>query len=211
MNSTLSTNQKIMRLKSYFKFTVVRNPLERFVSAYRNKLEAPVRYDQRDKFPESLKMRILEDYRSTELHQWARAARNNKTALSISVSFAEYVHYYVETASMTLNDHVRPTIDICHPCLIKYNFYGNFRNYSTDVAQLIDKFGTDPRFYRDESLHSSEEQTEKKLVGYYSQLSHRDKLRLLGRMYDDLLFYYTLYPADRDSHFRLLGIKLQIV
>ena len=43
MNKTLTDQEKSQRIKEYFKFMVVRNPLERLVSGYRNKLEAPVR------------------------------------------------------------------------------------------------------------------------------------------------------------------------
>ena len=211
LNETLTTTEKVQRIKTYFKFMIVRNPLERLVSAYRNKLEPPVSYERRDKFPDSLKLRILEEYRSPETHQWLRVSKQNATgAAKIAVTFPEYVQYYVETDPMFLNDHVRPSFDLCHPCLTKYDFYGNFRNFSSDVAQLIARFGTESRFYRDKSLHSSTEQTGRKLAGYYGRLSHRDKVRLLGKMYDDLLFYYTLYPAERHSHYQLLGIDVPI-
>lgn len=43
MNKTLTDKEKSQRIKEYFKFMVVRNPFERLVSGYRNKLEAPVR------------------------------------------------------------------------------------------------------------------------------------------------------------------------
>lgn len=210
LNATLTTSQKMQRLKTYFKFMIVRNPLERLVSGFRNKLEPPLNFDRRERFPDSVKVHILERYRGSTLHQWTRVAKVNKTRAETAVTFQEFVQYYVETDVMEMNEHFRPAMDICHPCLTKYNFYGNFRNYSSDAALLIERFRTERRFYRDKSLHKSSEQTSKKLEEYYGRLNRRDKLRLLGKMYDDLLFYYTLYPADRDSHHRLLGISLDI-
>lgn len=209
LNKTLTMSEKIQRLRTYYKFMIVRNPLERLVSAYRNKLEAPVSHDNQDKFPHSIKVNILEKYRSAELHFWQKIG--NKIHLNISVTFSEYVQHFVETEVMKLNDHIRPSFDLCHPCLTKFSFYGNFRNYSSDVAQLIKKFQTETQFYRDKSLHSSVEQTSKKLADYYGKLNHRDKVRLLGKLYDDLLFYYTLYPAERHSHYQLLGIHHPVI
>ena len=38
LNNTLSLADKNFRLENYFKFMIVRNPFERIVSAYRNKI-----------------------------------------------------------------------------------------------------------------------------------------------------------------------------
>ena len=206
MNKTLVTNEKVLRIKTYYKFMIVRHPLERLVSAFRNKIEPPLSRQHLDRFPHFLKVEILEQYRSYQFRQW-----KTNTSLNISVTFPEFIQYFIETNVMKINEHFRPSIDICHPCLIKYDFYGNFRNYSSDVGQLIDKFGTSKKFYRDKSLHSSAEQTSKKMVAYYSRLNSREKLRLVGKLYDDLLFYYTLYPAERHSHFHLLGVNHPIL
>ena len=207
LNKTLLLSEKIQRLKTYYKFMIVRNPLERLVSAYRNKIEGAVSYTLQDHFPHNLRITILEQYHEAELAYWRRTNTGGNIKLNISVTFPDFVRHFVETDVANLNDHYRPTIDICHPCIARFDFYGNFRNFSTDVAQLIKKFHTEPRFYRDQSLHSSSEQTSRLLTEYYRRLSHRDKVRLLGKLYDDLLFYYTLYPADRHSHYHLLGIK----
>lgn len=206
-NKTLHLSRKIARLKTYYKFMIVRNPLERLVSAFRNKLEPPLSRENQDKFPERIKVYILERYRSAELGEWRRSLHGR----NISVTFAEFMHHFLETDVALLNDHFRPTIDISLPCVIQYDFYGNFRNFSSDVRQLIAKFKTEPRFYQDKSLHSSTEQTSQKLEGYYGSLSHRDRVKLLGKLHDDLLFYYTLYPAERHSHYQLLGIKHPII
>ncbi len=209
LNKTLTTSEKLFRLKSYYKFMVVRNPLERLLSAYRNKIEPPLVYDRQEKFPEWVKIEILERFRNMELHQWRRTYQEKP--YNISISFAEFVHHIIEEDVMKVNDHFRPSMDTCHPCLAQFDFYANFRNFSSDVAQLIAKFQTEKRFYKDESLHSSQEQTNRKLHHYYSQLSHRYRVQLLGKMYDELLFYYTLYPSERHTHYELLGIEQPII
>ena len=44
LNKTLTAKEKLQRIKDYYKFIIVRNPFERLVSGYRNKVEKPVRY-----------------------------------------------------------------------------------------------------------------------------------------------------------------------
>ena len=44
LNKTLTVKEKLRRMKDYYKFVIVRNPFERLVSGYRNKVEKPVRY-----------------------------------------------------------------------------------------------------------------------------------------------------------------------
>ena len=206
LNRSLTDSDRMTRLQSYYKFVIVRNPLERIVSAFRNKIEPPLKHDPKSwhVFPEKHKFEILQKYRPDKLLYWQNMAQHKK--FNISVTFSEFIRYLVDTDWTDLQEHFQPQIQVCHPCLVKYNFYGNFRNYSSDVAQLIIKFKTDPKFYRNESLHNTLEQTNRYLADYYNMLLHREKLQLLGRWYDELAFYYTLYPSERFSHFKLLGI-----
>ena len=44
LNKTLTLKEKLQRISDYYKFIIVRNPFERLVSGYRNKIEKPVRY-----------------------------------------------------------------------------------------------------------------------------------------------------------------------
>ena len=130
---------------------------------------------------------------------------------NISVTFPEFCRYLSETDSKDLNEHFVPSMDVCHPCLVQYDFYGNFRNFSADSTQLIKKFDTDPKFYRDASLHRSRDQTRRKLLSYYQKLNHQDSVKLFGRLFDELLFYYTLYPSERNSHMELLRIDTPVL
>ena len=148
-------------------------------------------------------------YRKAELKYWQLTYKKNP--FNISVTFQEFVRFIVENNIPEVNEHFQPILHICHPCLVRYNFYGNFRNISHDVKTLIEKFETNPKFYRDESLHSSQEQTSVLMARYYNQLSHRDRFQLLSAWYDEILFYYTLYPSERVSHKHLLGFDIPIL
>lgn len=167
------------------------------------------RYDRRHNFPESIKIEILSKYRKAELKYWQLTYEKNP--FNISVTFQEFIRFVVESNISEMNEHFEPMLHICHPCLVRYNFYGNFRNISHDVKALITRLNTNPKFYRDKSLHSSQDQTSTLVADYYKQLSHRDKVQLLGAWYDEILFYYALYPSERDSHKSLLGIDIPIL
>ena len=146
--------------------------------------------------------------RPKELSEWKKAVESpNKTRhYNISITFPEFCRYLVETKSSLLNEHFAPSVDMCQPCRIQYDFYGNFRNYSSDSAQLIKKFKANPNFIEDKSVHTRSDATRLLLPSYYQQLSQQERVQLLNRMHKDLLFYLTLYPSERNLHKKLLGI-----
>ena len=92
----------------------------------------------------SLLLFLVYRYRPVELRVWQKLVKTQP--YNISVTFPEFCRYLVETDSTELNEHFVPSMDICHPCLMQYDFYGNFRNYSTDSEQLIKRFNTDSKF-----------------------------------------------------------------
>ncbi len=206
LNNTLTEKDIRFRLENYYKFMMVRNPFERIVSAYRNKIEPHLQAGKLQFFPGSVRKMILKKYRPNELLYWQKTTRK----FNISVTFSEFVRYLVSTPKSELNEHFAPSMDLCHPCLLKFNFHGNFKNYSHDAKQIISRLKANPKFYRDKSLHTDSQQTVNYLSSYFSQLSPRDKMQLFGAWYDELLFYYTLYPSERYHYKELLGIDIDI-
>ena len=205
----LSDIDRANRLNQYYKFMVVRNPLERFVSAYRNKIEAPVSSKKVKNTFETIKLAILKKYRPIEFAAWT-AAKDHGNQTSISVSFSEYLQYFLSAQYEDINEHFVPTVYLCNPCEVQYDFYASFKSMSSDIAQVIGLMGTDPRFYINTSLHFNGEQTADLLPSYYARLSEREKLLLLHWLYEDLLFYYALYPSEIDMQASILGMDVQV-
>lgn len=191
------------RLKQYYKFTIVRNPLERLVSSYRNKIEPPL-VGNSLKFPNYIKRQIFEQYRPVVYQHWLSNGGN----YNISITFSEFVEYFINSFKDHLNPHIKPFTRLCHPCNIPYDFYAHFKHYSRDVKMMIAEVGMDRSHYHDKGLYSSSNQTTANLLDrYYHTLTRMQRARLYDVMRDELLFYYHLYPGERNSHKQLLSIN----
>ena len=206
LNKNLTDASRLLRMKNYFKFMIVRNPLERLVSGYRNKIEPPL-MDLSDKFPNYIKRWILKTYRPVDYRQWIDQGGN----YNISISFPEFAQYVIDTKKEWLNPHFKPMINTCHPCRVRYDFYGNFKMYSQDVMLIVEKIRTKPEYYPNHSLHRSGHETSTYLGVYYNQLTHAQKTELYYSLEEELEFYYYLYPAEKDSHVDLLGVHRPVL
>lgn len=191
------------RLADYYKFTVVRNPLERLVSTYRNKIEPPL-LGHSLKFPDYLKRQIFEQYRPVVYHYWLKSG----AGYNITVTFSEFVEYYIDSLKDSLNSHIKPSTKICNPCDIPYDFYIHFSNYSHDVKMLIKRVGMNQDHFYDRGLHpTANSSTASVMSEYYQRLSRMQRARLYDVMRDELMFYYHLFPAERNGHRAILGVE----
>ena len=134
-NASLTDIQRMEKVKSYFKFAFVRNPLERLVSGYNSKIVLPP-LNYNDSGSMTVKEPLLRRYRSEELQRW----KASHGSFYITISFSEYIQWVVDTRNEELNEHFAPVIDIIYPCRIKYDFYGNFKQFGEDVAKIMEKF-----------------------------------------------------------------------
>ena len=203
LNANLTNMQKKNRVRHYKKFMVVRHPLERLVSAFRDKLEPPVDYKSQLLFPHKLKIDILNMYKRLEYLRWKRA----KGTFNLTVTFPDFVDYFIQQSPDDLNEHFRPSLAICYPCAVQYSFYPNFRNLSTDIPTMVDQLGLNPAYYHNTNLHTADHETHHFVGHYYSQLSHFQKVKLFATFYEELDFYYHLYPGEYNSHVDMLQIS----
>lgn len=194
------------RLKTYYKFTIVRNPLERLVSSYRNKIEPPL-IGHSLKFPNYIKRQIFEHSRPVVYQHWLQRGAN----YNISITFSEFVEYFIDSFKDHLNPHIKPFTGLCHPCSVPYDFYGHFNHYSRDVRMVIDRVGMNRSHYHDRSLYASNSaNTASVMDTYYQGLTRMQRARLYDVMRQELSFYYHLYPGERRSHVQLLGIDEEL-
>ena len=98
----------------------------------------------------------------------------------------------------------RPVIHLCHPCIINYNFYGNFKLLPKDANAVIEHFKLNSSYYDDKSFISHMlYNTSDVVTRYFSELTTSQKETLFHLYADELDFYYSLYPEEKDSHLNL--------
>ncbi|KAF9804241.1 hypothetical protein SFRURICE_020669 [Spodoptera frugiperda] len=117
--SNVSKAERDYMLENYNKMIIVRNPFERLLSAFRNKLEGDTlsaRY-----FQDRIGRRIIKAYRENPSNESLEYGRD--------VTFKEFALFLTnrseEMADVVNNEHWQPITNLCHPCLIKYTLVEN--------------------------------------------------------------------------------------
>ena len=193
-NKMLNNVSRRRRLKEYRKLAMIRNPLERLVAAYQKFIEPSIT-SIADEFPVSLQIQILNMYHPEMYKDWMK----EEMSYPLYINFTEFVTYLVEANTADVSSHFQPMIDICHPCRIQYDFFGNYKRYYIDSNIILDKMY--PIMRRTSNYRLIEKDT---LVQYYSQLPQELKHRLYYKWYIDLDFYHHLYPEEKHSNDKLL-------
>lgn len=123
------------RLDRYLKFAFVRHPLERLISAYRNKFGA--NYTSSEYFRSRYGRQIIRQYRAN--------ASEESLARGHDVTFVEFVRYVIDprTASQPggFNEHWKPQHELCLPCTIRYNIIGKYETLNDDAWLVLEKAG----------------------------------------------------------------------
>ncbi|CAL7943294.1 unnamed protein product [Xylocopa violacea] len=170
-------------LATYDKLIVVRHPLERLLSAYRNKLE-PKRERSSRYFQTRFGRKIIRRYR--------RNASEQSLKNGDDVTFREFVEFVTDDSSNeTRNEHWNPIYELCQPCLVNYNLVSKYESLVEDATEVLERMGVESVNFPAKPTNS--EPTAKKLEKYYSTLTYR-QLRNLANLYklDLRLFDYSL-------------------
>lgn len=198
----LSEAEQNTRLKHYFKFSFVRNPLERIVSGYRNKIAVPIKYANRNHWPDRILFQIMKKYEKPKYKEWFKT---NFTSPKFYPSFEGFLKYLVSAKLGSLNEHFRPFMDLCQPCSVNYNFIGNFYNLPDEAYRIISFLGIPRDYYLNRVEHPSTN-TSSIVSVYYDTISVHLKLLLLQKFSQELLMYYQLYPAESKRDIAMLGL-----
>ncbi|KAM8895175.1 carbohydrate sulfotransferase 8-like isoform 2-T3 [Spinachia spinachia] len=171
------------RLETYTKFMFVREPLERMVSAYRDKLENP-----NDYYHNLFGKPIISKYRANPSPEALNTGNG--------VTFKEFVQYLLDVhRPVGMDIHWDQTNQLCNPCLIDYNFIGKFENMEEESNFLLRLAGAPPNVtlpsFKDRNpadKRTSTDITQK----YFSQVSALERQRMYDFYYTDyLMFNYT--------------------
>lgn len=189
-------------IKTYYKFMIYRNPVERLLSAYRDKVERLPLQGFSNYHPERnwLELRIYKYKHPIKFQKW------NKTGgkTPVIISFPDFIDYWLDHGGVYIDEHFQPTFNLCRPCEVRYNYYGKFDTLVEDTHVLMKKVG------RDGHIPGRSGHTNQVALSYYNRLSTEQKKRIINFLAVDLEFYYTIFPTERDKHKLLMGVNYDI-
>lgn len=163
------------RLGSYFKFMFVRHPLDRLLSAYRNKFG-----EHFHDFERKYGVEIVKKYRQ-------HPPKNPK---GDDVTFPEFLDYVSNTAKEKLNEHWSRYVDLCQPCYISYEFIGYYERLDEDVNFILNALQLD------KVVHYPAKQS------YYTALPDEDRHKYISEVPESTL---TSLEAKFRDDYRFFG------
>lgn len=178
------------RLQSYTKVLFVREPMERLVSAFRDKFESPNSY-----YHPVFGKPIISKYR----------VNASKSALRTGsgVTFPEFIRYLLDVhRPIGMDIHWEPVSQLCSPCLLGYDFIGKFETIEEEANFILHRVGapenlTFPTFKdrNPEAARTSSLITQQ----YFTQLSASERQRVYDFYYMDYLMFNYSKPFQ-DVH-----------
>ena len=201
----MGTSKRLNSLQSYFKFVMYRNPLERLLSGYRNKVEQRplVGLKETQQF-DWLRKAIFHECHPMEYKKWT----NDNYRDPVNISFVDFIHYWLADPPMLQQSaHFRPISELCQPCRTRFDFYGNFKNFEQDATVLIDRlYSKHERKGHYTSSPPRKTNTSELLAQYYGQLSTQQRRAVFHKLAFELDFYYHVFPEESETHKIILGI-----
>ena len=156
--------ERSLRLETYLKFLFVREPLYRFLSAFKDKFIGKNR-----KFSKNVRKAIVKRFRPQE---YDPNGENN-------ITFSEFAQFYSQDVAR--NPHWRQYKQLCHPCVVNYDFIGHLETLQQDASLLLKMAGIDDRVIFP-PIHNTTSSTD--VLHYYSQVPS-EYITRLGQIYRD--------------------------
>ena len=206
LNASLTDQSRRVMMYQFEKYTIVRHPLERLVSAYRNKMSRPLlRQHETASLAhfEKKKQSALSKCEPQLYQKWEKEEVDD-----VSLNFTCFIVWLTEYGGSSVDDHFMMLVDNCQPCRMHYHFYGNFKSFVNDGRQILSKFTNDLSTFNNESYYKNGNKTRLLLPSYYSQLTVSLRKSLLHTIKLDLEFYHTLYPSEKQLTEDLLGLSI---
>lgn len=122
------------RLKTYYKFLFVREPLERLVSAYRDKFLGYRMY-----FVKRWGPQIIKKFRKKSKH------RKRDIVDEEIPTITEFFKYVVSTKPLKMDMHWMPYKELSQPCAVNYDFIGSFDSVAQDAKRVLHQLQIDDK------------------------------------------------------------------
>ena len=193
---------------SYYKFMMYRNPVERLLSGYRSKVESYPLFRHNTQPFNQFRLEIYNYTQPQECQKWLSLGGTEH----LWISFPQFVDYwlYLMSSNRSLNDHFSTIFSICKPCEVRYNYYGNFKDFNRDAEILLKHQGANLTLLKQSYYEGSGKTTREIAPEYYRQLSDQQKHRILESLALDLKFYYNLFPEEQGSHKTIMDTNYEV-
>ena len=170
-------NQQKQMWETYFKFTFVREPFERILSAYKDKFVYPRPFDRN----------VLEFHGREILKNFRPNASPSSLEVLHDITFREFIEYLVTKGSNkstpVMDWHWDNYVNICGMCAINYDFIGHYETFDQDLADFKEAAGLSPeQAKRFNARANNQSDTASSLLGYYSQIPI-EWIDILGRLF----------------------------
>ena len=193
--SSFPSDQQEEILKTYFKFTFVREPFERLFSAYKDKFVYP-------RFPrKQLKLYGTAILESARPNASQRALKNLD-----DITFHEFIHYLVTKGSNkstpAMDWHWDNYVNIYGMCAVSYHFIGHYETFDQDLADFTEAVGLSPEdAKRFDAYAKNKSDTASSMLSYYSQIPI-EWIDILGQLFraNFEMFNYD-FPGPLESLF----------
>lgn len=181
--SSYPPEQQEELLNSFTKAMFTRHPLERLVSAYRDKLLGNEPY-----------------YSGTVANEIKALFRKDKNFTG-AVTFQEFVNYIVTSNKEYLDVHWKPMSLLCDPCNIQYDILGKYETLEDDVNHTLNRIRV-PEIVRYPDSKFYTQRTNKNLTTQYLRKLDWNQIQKLMELYqlDFSLFNYT-FTAEMKMSF----------
>ncbi len=195
-------------VETYYKFMMYRNPVERLISGYRDKIEKIPMFGLKNNEPSrnGIKKDIYK-YKHPDLY---RAWKDKGGRTLVNNSFTDFIDYWIHADGIKRDDHFKPIIDICNPCYIHYSYYGEFNSFERSAQVFMNRIGANTSLVTDYHWSVDSGKTSNITAKYYNQLSIEQKTGIVDILAKDLCFYYTLFPKQKDKHKLIMDIDYDI-
>ncbi|XP_065110922.1 carbohydrate sulfotransferase 10 isoform X4 [Paramisgurnus dabryanus] len=185
--SSLTEAEIHQRLNSYFKFFIVRDPLERLISAFKDKFVKNPRFEPW--YKHDIAPAIIRKYRKS----------HRDDGESVGLRFEDFVRYLGdETGRQHLDrqfgDHIIHWVtyaDLCAPCDISYNVVGHHETLERDAPYILKAAGIADLVSYPNIPPGITHYNRTKVKHYFTGINKRDIRRLFARYQGDFsLFGY---------------------
>uniref|UniRef100_A0A8C8SVT2 Carbohydrate sulfotransferase n=1 Tax=Pelusios castaneus TaxID=367368 RepID=A0A8C8SVT2_9SAUR len=181
--SSYSSDYQEKLLTSYTKVMFTRDPLERLVSAYRDKFLHSEPY-----------------YSITVANEIKAMVRENKNSTK-KVTFQEFVKFTLTKKQDDLDIHWKPMFLLCDPCNIHYDILGKFETLEEDAEHVLRSIGAPedlqyPNFKKYDSEKSTSDDITREYLGQLSS----EQIQKIKKLYQ-MDFALFNYPYDSKMNY----------